>query len=298
MHDYLHTKKEEDRRRKERKMIVIASSAGCVVVCAALVFMLRSPMFRISSVSIDGAVLVDENAVRDELYSRVNDQGWLSRVLLNRDSILRVGAKELEGDLLGRMPSIREIAVHKNLFKRSVSISLQERERFGLWCPESEIPAVQEPEPAVVSENSTSSPAEEKIPTAAPSRNSSPCWWFDKEGIAFLEGPRTQGHIIPKVVNRPGDAKIGDRILPADQMQAVLSIFDFLDVLKAPQRSLAVGRTDLQEAATQSMASYPTLRFSFKEDPHFALPVLEQMRGEFKGAHVIDLRVHDRIYYE
>ncbi|KKR88881.1 MAG: hypothetical protein UU85_C0001G0067 [Candidatus Wolfebacteria bacterium GW2011_GWA2_42_10] len=160
-------------------------------------------------------------------------------------------------------PQILRLKIKKDYFHREINIEFEEREKFGIWCPQEEF--------------------------------AMNCWWFDKNGIVFEKAPRVEGEIIYKIIDSSqGELSLGGRILDESLFKNLLKIFELLE--KADFNSKTF-RLDLALYEVQTELS-PKIYFNIRIDPDFGLSALQSFKNQdLKKIEYIDLRVENRAYY-
>ncbi|MBI5079417.1 hypothetical protein HZB06_01970, partial [Candidatus Wolfebacteria bacterium] len=160
-------------------------------------------------------------------------------------------------------PQIAELKIEKYYFNRLIKISVKEREKFGIWCQETR------------------------------------CWWFDKNGVIFLEAPSMEGGLINKINDFSGrPLELGDKILEEKFLSNLLKIFEIIEKSDLKIKSLRLEDIALQEVIAD-LPPLPKIYFSLRIDPSFTLAALEAMKKNGLGKiEYIDLRTENRAYYK
>lgn len=164
-------------------------------------------------------------------------------------------------------PQIAKLEVRRNFFRRTITVSLEERQKEIIWCMEK----VQE------------------------------CFWTDKAGFAFTPAPFTTGTLVEvKVIRDYSDraVKVGENALDPKYFQNLKAALDLLVELNLPVNELKIENIDLREAVAD-LESGPDIYFSLLFDPGFAREIVEKLRasGEWNTLRYVDLRVENRAYY-
>ena len=107
-----------------------------------------------------------------------------------------------------------------------------------------------------------------------------------------------QGNAVNTVMDNYGaPITIGSAILSQDETHHLMEIFQFLDAIHAPVRTLIYDTPQLEEVQTASMHGYPVIYFTLTQNPQFALDAIKNI-GDISALSYIDLRVANRIYYK
>lgn len=270
MLDYYQTSKEEERSRKKRRVRLIIGIVAALVFLGIIIAIVRSPLFKFKTVTVNPASPLAAE-MRDAFMKALNDSPFLERALFGRDNlILAILAKDhLIKELLTSRPVVEKVAVEINGIDKEIILTAKQRERFGLWC------------------------------TTRQESEARDCWWFDRNGIAFAEGPDSEGSLIKKVVDMTRTSlDSGTMVLPyPDYFQNILRMFEFLEKSNLNIKTLVYDQPEKAEIKTQD-AGYPIIYFSLREDPTFALEAVEGLKSKLAKLTYIDLRVKNRVYYK
>jgi len=270
MLDYYQNAREEERRRKRLRFRRRALFFLFLVICVGTTLFLRSPFFRIEGVSISSGEYLEEKA-RMVIDNSLQNPSIFKKILFNEDNILLayLQKNELSQELVKKIPSLASASVSVALLDRSLSVSIKEREKFGLWCHTGE--DVQEPRS---------------------------CLWFDSSGVAFAQGPSARGTLIRKVLDASHSIVAeGTRVLPQEYAGTLVRIFSFLEVSGLNIKTVVLDNPSLGEVYTVD-PQFPSIYFSLRQDPSFALKAFEQLGDDIKDLEYIDLRVKNRVYYK
>ncbi len=259
MRDYLQEKREENRRKKGKKLRVIIGIVLVIILISGVIWLLRGSWYTVQSVSVEQLDSVLSQEVASTTDSYIHTRSFLASIFLNANSFLGFGGNSLEQEISRTYPVLTDITVSKNYFTRVITIQARERAKTALWCD---------------------------------SQNS--CWWFDDDGVVFLEAPVTQGQLLKKVISSSNTPITIGQHIPLDS-SVLNSIFSFLDAIHAPGKSL-LWNPALEEITTEARKGFPTIYFSTRQDPSYALPSIEKI-SNLQNISYIDLRVTNRIYY-
>lgn len=254
-------------RRKRNRLIYFATLAvlACAtVLVAALLLILRTPIFRVQEVRIEGGTRIPEEEVRTFLRAKVPGEGFIGR-LLGARTIL-VWPDGFEREELSLLPEVKAITIEKHYFRRRVAATVVAAERKGIWCFRS-------------SEDGK-------------------CFWFDEEGRLLRRVPRTSGNLI-QVVDDYSQAGVapGTPALPPRLFQNMASIL--LAVQRAPIDIREIRLEDLGLEEVRIVTSGPDLLMSLRfpsPDLRAALEALEKTTA-IGGLEYLDFRVEKRVYY-
>lgn len=141
----------------------------------------------------------------------------------------------------------------------------------------------------------TTPPKEKKIIWCA-----NECFWLDDEGRAFESALRTEGGLVPLVIESSNRAlKLKSEVIDKKQIGYLLEIVDFLKMAGINFDHIEVG--DLSgEDAWVDVEEGPTIYFSLRFSPMFGLGVVKSLKAseEWKKIEYIDLRAENRVFYK
>jgi len=262
MHDYIQGKHEERRRRKMRRFHT-AIFGGIGIVCiAGIMWFLHTDIYIMRETRIEGIDSVLQQSINSDTQQYIQNRSWFSNLLLNTKSILGFNTNSLAQAISQKYPILADVSVSKNYFTRVITVSARERTKVALWC----------------NANIT-------------------CWWFDEQGIVFLEGPSTQGQLINKIISKSSEQiTLGKEIPIFGGGSLIKSIFSFLEAIGSSGKSL-IWNKDLDEIQTEPQNNFPILYFSTRQDPSYALDEIKKL-SNLKKLSYIDLRITNRIYYK
>lgn len=213
---------------------------------------------------------------------------------LGADNILAWDSGKLpESDLFWKKYAvISQIQVKKNYFKRTLEIDYGKRNRYGVWCLMNSGSSG-----AITDASSTDNSVSSSSALAADNER---CFWFDEQGVVFSQAPYIEGNLIYRVDDYTGQSFVfGDKVLDERLLPNLFKVFSFLDQFNFNGRSLRLDDLALEEIKTNQITnSTPTIYFSLRFDPAFALAPLQSIRNTLNGIQYIDLRVENRIYYK
>ncbi len=270
---------DERQRKKRRRFLKLKIYGGIAIIfvlMAATVYVIAySPLFHIKNIIQTNADLTQINA--DELVGNLkNFFANQSKIagFLGPDNILIWDKEALVK--FPKAPAVAELTIEKDYFKREIKIGIEERERFGVWCP------------SVGNASTTTAVAGE-------------CWWFDKNGVIFAEASQLEGQLINKVDDFSGRSlEAGNLALEENFLNNLIKIFDVLDKSGLKIKSLRLENLQFQEiVADPPVTSLPKIYFSLRFDPGFGVAAIASLKNlGLEKISYIDLRVENRMYYK
>jgi len=256
------------RNQKKKSKIFLIIFLVLILLGGLSYLIVYSPVFKIKQIKISGVERFNESQIIFQLKNFVINQSGFNK-FLGSDNILSwmngmVGLEQ-------KYPIFENLAIKKSLLKRTIEITVKERERFGAWCMGS-------------------------VASSTPQ-----CFWFDKNGLVFDEAPYTEGFLINKVNDLSGRIlKTGDLVLPDNLFQNFIKIYSVLDKVGLKTNNLLLENIELQEMILEASGSYPKIYFSLRNDPNFSISGLNSLKQDPGLAKLlyIDLRTENRVYYK
>jgi cell division septal protein FtsQ len=265
---------DERQRRKRRRLLKLKIYGGIflffILVVGAAYLVVYSSLFQIKNIEVSDNKYVSSEEIVSQFKKTAVGQSKIAN-FLTTDNILvwKTDAQSIKN----LFPQIENLKIEKDYFNRQVKITVQEREKFGIWCE---------------MEQSATTTQESTI---------SNCFWFDKNGVIFSEAPQAEGNLINKIDDFSGRSlKLGESVLAEKFFSNLFKIFEVLEKSDLGIKSLKLERIELQEILTESS---PKIYFSLRIDPSFTLAAIDSMKKiGLEKIEYIDLRVENRAYYK
>jgi hypothetical protein len=213
-----------------------------------------SPILRAKEINVYGNKEISSEEIKNNIQS-VN--------------ILLMTTNGLKNKLLENFPKISAIEIKKNILKRTIAITIAERESLGIICKE----------------------------------NTANCFYFDKNGVIFEDAPQTSGSLILLIKDSFSEEfSLGKKIL---EEQIISSIADFREGIF----SLTGIKINWFEIYTHppkeskiitSEGWYLLLDLSRDTEKQLSVlkTALDEKIKDRKNLEYIDLRIENRIYYK
>lgn len=236
-------------------------SGGILVVVLLLYVFFGSPLFKINEVKVISATEIDTAAIIKAVKQQVASQSGL----LGPDSYFAWSTSNTYA-----APNASTIEVEKSIFSHTITLRVEPRQRFAVWC-----------------KNGTENDATDK------------CFWVDQTGLLFEPAPQSDGQLLQTMYDDAPDAQfvLGQQILEAKSFDAVTKIFKS-DILKhIGIGSIRLSRS-LQEL-TATTISGTKLIFSIRFDPELsALPALAKFIADpgLSKLQYVNLTVENRAF--
>lgn len=252
-----------------------------MILASGLIYILvYSPIFRVDQFTFQGNKRLSNEAVMAIIRPLIF-QGRIANFLgWNNFLSWPNGGVDVSGT------AFLEAMVYKDWLTRSITIAVQERERFGIWCVN----------PSLLEDRPSSKP---RASQSSKSEGGEICYWIDEEGVMFEEAPLTEGTLILKVrdIKNPRLA-IGFQVLEDRFINNLIAILKNLKDFNFAVENLILDR-ELQELKVETYDGLLVL-FSIRFDPQLNINSFKELQGilDFKKIKYIDLRVENRIYYK
>jgi len=275
MIDYYRAAKEGSRRKRRHRTLLILWICFGLLVFGGVLYLLRSPFLRVDGLSVEGVDAIVADSISRDVFSFINNRGWIGHLLFADNSSVRAFflKNAIENTIQKTFPLVSSVRFSTPFFGGSGVVELSQRERFGLWCG-----------------GVASVDVENLVDT--------PCFWFDRNGVVFLEGPQARGGLLDKLYDPSvSSLQLGDHIFSSDEMDVLIDIFSFLETSHIGTRSLILSDRSRAQISTFD-PTLPTFYFSLRQSPLFALKAVEELRSQFDQLHYIDLQVKNRVYYQ
>ncbi len=254
------------RCRRRRWFLALATAGAGLVLILFFAFLVRAPLFRVRQVEISG----NEETGREEVISFLESEvlkggGW--RTYLGASHLL-AWPDSIPAESLADLPMLKRVTIVKDWLNKKVSITVEERKVFGIWCQDTE---------------------------------DTRCFWFDEDGTLLSPSPQVSGSLILMVRDASGaELSAGSKMLPAAEISNAFSVFRVLRESGVGVREIRVEDRSLAEMKVR-LENGPALYFSLRFPADNALAVLRSLdsqSSEFMGIQYIDFRVENRAYYK
>jgi len=251
-----HYRKKKVKRR--RSMLFLT----CLIFLIVLVYIfLFSSLFKIKAVEVFGNREVNSEEVKNSF---------------SYGNIFLTTENKVKNDLIKIIPKISDLEISKNLIKRSVKLTIEERERLGIAC---------------IMDSSSAEAVEEE------------CFYVDKKGVIFEDAPQTSGSLILLIKDysqrefylgkKIFEQRIVDFISQARQglsSEIGLIALDF-NVLSFPPK-------DLKVMTNEGWYIIFDLEGDIKNQLRSIGAALEEKIKDRESLEYVDLRIENRIYYK
>ncbi|MFA4827499.1 MAG: hypothetical protein WC596_04625 [Candidatus Shapirobacteria bacterium] len=240
-----------------------------------------SDFFKIKNIEVAGVKDFSQEDLVASLKDFFKNQSKISS-FLGPDNILVWRAEA--SPFLAKNPQLKNLNIEKDIFNRSVKINAQEREKFGIWCLEIN---------SISDQETTSSTLDNGF-------KEENCYWFDKEGVVFVEAPVIEGELFNKVIDSTGrNLKSGDKVLDDRLLENFVKVFEVFDAVNLKSKTIFINDLKTEEIAVMP-AGFPKTLFSLRFDPRFSIVAIDILKksGRWQKVEYADFRVENKVYYK
>ncbi len=308
MIDYYQSQKLEKKRKRKAKIFFALFLFILLIIIGGVTYFFRSPYSKLKEINVN--VGNQDKTFNDNLISLYNSDAnggkYFFEKIFGQNSIFTpiFYSSDIINSIEKDVPEIKNVQITTGFLSRSVSINGSMRDKFGLWCLDGKQSAVNNSSTSLslptsgqaTSSGLTSSSSSDYL-FLNPS-NSIKCFWFDSDGVAFMEGPDTEGQLIYKVMDSyDNNINIGQTILRTELIKNIILDFNFLDKTGLGYKILYLSDPSLEEIHTDTSIK-PVIYFSLRNDPGYALDAFLKYKSDFIKSGYVDLRIPNRIYYK
>jgi hypothetical protein len=263
------------KRKKIRRGMTIFIIILLPILVSAYVVLL-SPLFKIQAVEVSGNKEVKTEEIENNFDYR---------------NILLFTEDKIKGDLLKKFPKISDLEIKKNLIKRTVELTIEERERLGIIC---RITEQRTPDHTAGQALNNEQSIREEIEG---------CFYIDKEGFIFEGAPQTSGSLVllikdysqtdfylGKQVFEQGIVNFISQIKQGLFSETGIKVLDFT-IPSFPYK-------DLKVMTSEGWYIIFDLEGDLKSQFLALKAALEEKIKDRQGLEYMDLRIENRIYYK
>jgi hypothetical protein len=244
-------KRHRKRKRYGKKIFALAIIFLFLLLVAGIVL---SPILKAKEINVYGNKEIDSEEIKNDIQS-IN--------------ILLMTSNGLKNKLLKNFPKISTVEIRKNILKRTIAVTITEREGLGIICKE----------------------------------NTGNCFYVDKNGIIFEDAPQTSGSLVLLIKDSSlEEFSLGKKIL---EEQIITSIADFRENLFS-QTNIKINWFEISTHPPKESKIITSegwyLLLDLTRDTQKQLSILKTALDEKiknrENLEYIDLRIENRIYYK
>jgi len=240
-----------------------------------------SDFFKIKNIEISGVKNYSKENLTADLKDFFKSRSAISS-FLGPDNILVWNAEV--SAFLAKTPQLKNLNIEKDIFNRSVKVDAQEREKFGIWCLEIN---------SMLNQVAASSTFDKGFKEES-------CYWFDKEGILFVEAPAIEGELFNRMIDSTGrDLKLGDKVLDDRLLVNLVKVFEVFDTADLKSKTVFINDLKIEEVIVRPLG-FPKALFSLRFDPRFSVVAINALKksGRWQKVEYVDFRVENKVYYK
>jgi hypothetical protein len=275
----------DQKRKRKRRRAYLFIALGLVVLYgiffATQWVVLRSPIFRVDHVVVEGNSAVSSPAVIALAEASTLSGHDMLRGALTFNNML-LWPTSIPQSELQLIPQLAGANISKDFFSHTITITVTERAPFGIWCFSAS--------PAAVSTSST----------AATADANTPCYWFDNTGTIFEKAAETQGDLVYTVYDKAQNPRgLNQKVLSDEFLPNFISIMNVLRASGLSVQSIELNDLSLEEVDVQT-ANGPTIYFSLQFPADEYLPVIQKLmlQSDFGKLQYVDCRTENRLFYK
>ena len=205
---YISDRKKKRKRRRAYLFTALGLIALYGIFFAAQWLVLRSPVFRVDHVVVQGNSAVSSTDVIALAEASAGSSHDILRSVLTFNNMLLWPGSISQGELQ-LIPQLASANISKDFFSHTITITVTERVPFGIWC-------------------FSASPTGGIASTTATDTNT-PCYWFDKTGTIFEKAGETQGDLVYTIYDKAQTLRgLNQRVLSDEFLPNFISIMNVL----------------------------------------------------------------------
>lgn len=263
MRVYLPEKERKRAKLRLRLKIAVFTLIAGLMAAGTGYVVFYSSLFRLHEVVVTGNRFTDEARILSTVQSSIIGNSFVKRLLGHTNYL--VWPEEAPSIFFTFLPAISEAKITRDYFEKKITITVKERERFGVWCRANE------------------------------------CFWFDRDGVIFDNAPSAQSSLLPTIHDySKTDIPLGSRVFSdSKHIENILAAFEIVNAIGIGIEELNLSRPELREFYVKTYDG-AELRFSLDLDPRPFASALYKLKVDpgLKKLEYIDMRVENRIYYK
>ncbi|OGG44823.1 hypothetical protein A2673_02195 [Candidatus Kaiserbacteria bacterium RIFCSPHIGHO2_01_FULL_50_13] len=255
-------------RAWRRKVRIYGAAVGCIVLVATLPYVsdfTYHSRVTLGDVSVAGAARVSPNLIK-AFFERTLHDGTYH--FLSRSNIFWYPRDVLETEIQKGVPRIKSVNVERNgLLAQAVTVTVEERERYGVWCNETK-----------------------------------QCFEIDESGFIFAEIPKgvpMRGYTFSGAIAM-STLPIGETYL-GEHIQNVVAFLELLEKNKLKPAHIASDGAVDYWVELESGISLRVALSGFPEEIARNLELAlssDALRGQTENLEYVDLRFGNKLYYK
>ncbi len=273
-------KKQKTQRRLFIRLSITLICIGLVLIGSAWLI-INFSFFHFKEIKVNSPDNFDKNQILSAVQSQVIPDSYVKKILGSNHFF--IWPNSITGANL-KIPQVSRVDIEKKYFSRALILDVIERKPAGVWCEKSSI--------------TTALPEGNSDITASDEIASAQCFFFDSDGIIFMETATTGGNLVKVVSDYSKRIPIlNSKVLPDRFLPNLFSVFSVIDDAKLNVEEIALYDLTLQEI-TVKINSGPEIYFSLRHPSNSYLSFLKSVikNQNLSKLKYIDLRVENRAY--
>ncbi len=274
-----------DRKKKRKRRRAYFFAAIGLIALYGIFFcmqwlVLRSPVFRVDHVVVQGNGAVSSTDVIALAEASAFPGHDIFRAALTFNNML-LWPTSIPQNELQLIPQLATANISKDFFSHTITITVTTRAPFGIWCFSAP--------PGVISTSST-----------VGASTNAPCYWFDNTGTIFEKAGETQGDLVYTVYDRAQAPRgLNEKVLSAEFLPSFISIMNVLRASGLSVQAIELNDLSLEEVDVLT-ANGPTIYFSLQFPADEYLPVIQKLmlQSNFNKLQYVDCRTENRLFYK
>jgi hypothetical protein len=282
---YISDRKKKRKRRRAYLFTALGLIAFYGIFFGVQWLVLRSPIFRVDHVVVQGNSVVSSTDVIALAEASALPGHDIFRGALTFNNMLLWPAS-ISQSKLQLIPQLASANISKDFFSHTITIIVTERAPFGIWCFS-----------AAPSGGVTPTGAASSSLAAAPAGTS--CYWFDDTGTIFEKAGETQGDLVYTVYDKAQSPRgLNQKVLSDEFLPNFISIINVLRASSLSVQAIELNDLSLEEVDVQT-ANGPIIDFSLQFPADEYLPVIQKLmlQSNFSKLQYVDCRTENRLFY-
>lgn len=283
-------RKKSNTRDAKKHIIIAGVGIACLLTFIGVVIAVKqSNAFVIRTIEVLGVPTAYGEQIQRDLEAFSQGHSLLFRFLGANNVLAWDGSPK---EFLAENPQFKTLHIQKDYARRTVTITVDGREKFGVWCSIEDATS----DVVLVEEEGVTTTTEQQ---GIANKPDNACYWFDADGILFAKAPQVQSELFNRVYDSTGQSLgLRDKILPERLFVNVKKIFTLLEIAGINTKTVFISDIALEEVYTESVTD-PRIMFSLRFDPFFSLSAINALKrsGEWSKLEYANFTVENRVAY-
>ena len=235
------------------------------LVAFAIWYIREGDFFQLRGIEISGTKSIPDEEIKKYFTERKNNL-FLAKVL-KEDNVLPWFLIDGEG-ISSRYPRIEEADILRNILKRTVEVSVKEKDEKFIWCSES------------------------------PEERS--CYWLDDSGQVFAAAPDAEGELVKVIYDRAArPIEIGGRPLSSAEIVNLKKMISLSEKWSWGVDAIYLKSAELNDIFFV-LNTGQEIYFNLDVDPSSGDPIIAALNDsdEWASVEYLDLRISGKGFYK